>query len=151
MEYFIIVWYNIYTSLKIKNVVKVKLPLSVNFTFIPIVFDSLSARTSISTLPCLLCIFNVGHYASWVSVPWVFCFQYSCFCVLPKSFISVFCCPWDDLWASFVAFQLAVYLPKMYLPTGFFIPHNICSLILILGTCLAFVGVMGCLYRKSKN
>lgn len=53
MEYFIIVWYNIYTSLKIKNVVKVKLPLSVNFTFIPIVFDSLSARTSISTL-CLV-------------------------------------------------------------------------------------------------
>lgn len=49
----IIVWYNIYTSLKIKNVVKVKLPLSVNFTFIPIVFDSLSARTSISTL-CLV-------------------------------------------------------------------------------------------------
>lgn len=96
-------------------------------------------KNSISTLVLLtVCIFNIRHYAFWISVPWLFCFQYSCLCLS-----KIVCFLIVLRWTVFVASHLAMYLPKMC-PGFSCFPDKLCSLIfLILGTCFEFVAVLG--------
>lgn len=69
-----------------------------NFTFIYFTFDSLNERIPFQLL-FTVGIFNVRHWCLWISVPWLFCFQYSCLCLskivclfLDSSEMNSFCC-----------------------------------------------------------
>lgn len=78
------------------------------------------------------------------------CFQHSHLCVFLKLFASLFLAAPEIIYEQFLLLFIWQCICLRQVAGFSFFPGTLYSLIFfVLGTCLAFVGVLGCLYGKS--